>query len=668
MPLRPKIVLILIAVIGIYAAATDRVQRRIFFQRFQDVEEHEALEDMQRVVEALHAEIDEVDELSLRWSAWDDAFAFMTGERVDAFARSNLNRENLQRHGIDLLFFLAPDDGGDYEVRWSTSVDPETGEDVRLRDFPSDRIHRSHPLLVKGEWEQDRSEQEERFLAGLDEAARRERQRRLAQTRRPVGILLTEHAPLLVSARPIVDSRRGAEPAGVLVLGRFLGEGLEAELAAKTRVTFRAWQADGRHELPADVEGILNRITSSATGVIREEGPDVLHVWGTFPDYRNRPELVLRAEVGRDISAAGVTAVKFGFISALAAGFVLLLALTMLLQKIVLAPISALTAHAVRIGRKEDFRAKMGMDRGDEIGTLSREFDGMMTKLEHARAALVETARTAGMSEIATGILHNVGNVLNSVNVSASMVAQKVDRMCIGDLQRVVEVLEGHKDDLAAFIGDDPKGKHLQPFLSALCAKLGEEQQRIASEVGSLTQGIDHICDLIKSQQSFAIQAELVEEIGLADKMDEALRITEQAIAVDPNLRVVREYDDLPEVLADKHRLLEVLVNLIQNARQAMDGTGREKRLTLRLRRAGEDRVRLSVSDTGVGIDRDSLTKVFALGYTTRPGGHGYGLHTAANAATEMGGSLTADSSGPGTGATFTLELPFDVAANAGVE
>jgi len=228
--------------------------------------------------------------------------------------------------------------------------------------------------------------------------------------------------------------------------------------------------------------------------------------------------------------------------------------------------------------------------------------------------------------------------------------------MSIGDLQKVVGILEEHGDDLGRFVESDPMGRHLRPFLTALSVQLGEQQRTIATEVGSLTSGIEHICELIKSQQRFAVQAELVEQLDLAEKLDEALRITDLAHGVDEHLELTRSYDDLDEVELDKHRLLEIVINLLQNARQAMAGAD-QRVLTIRLRDAGDD-ARIEIGDTGVGIPEENLAKIFNLGFTTKADGHGYGLHTAANAAHEMGGTLTAESDGPGCGTTFVLTLP----------
>ena len=575
---------------------------------------------------------------------------------MEAFEKSNLQRKTLKNLGIDLLFFLShsDDENAGRRVVWHTIIDHENDQELRLRDFPTGEFQPRHPLLVKKEW-----------LKSIQEVRRDEQVVVERRSDRSVGILLTERGPLLVSVRPVMDSRGQGPQRGTVILGRFLSQDLDADLTQRTAVDFDFWQLDGRSELPAEVSALIDQVTSSTRPVF-DPGDDLLRVYRTFPDFRNRPGLLLRANVTREITNAGLTAVSSNLILSLAGGlFVLLSVLMALLQRIVLAPLTKLTRHAVEIGRKENFKAKLAMERSDELGALSSEFDDMMSKLEKARTALTDTARAAGMSEIATGILHNVGNVLNSVNVSAALVARKLDEMSVADLRQVVGVLEEHGDDLATFIGEDPKGKHLQPFLSALSSQLCDERSSIADEMGALSQGVEHICDLIKSQQSYALKTDMKEEVSLADRLDEALSITEQALSLDPRLEVVREYEALPEVLVDKHRLLEILVNLIQNALQAMEEGGDEKRLSLRVTRDGADHVLLQVADTGVGITSDALVKVFHLGYTTKAGGHGYGLHTAANATTELGGSLDAHSDGEGRGAVFTLRLPLEIPVTA---
>jgi C4-dicarboxylate-specific signal transduction histidine kinase len=209
---------------------------------------------------------------------------------------------------------------------------------------------------------------------------------------------------------------------------------------------------------------------------------------------------------------------------------------------------------------------------------------------------------------------------------------------------------------LAGFIRDDARGQHLQPFLSALSAELMSQRNAALTEVESLSRGVEHICELVKSQQSYAVTSDLREPTNLAKLIDDAARISEQALFADPALTIERFYDDLPEIEVDRHRVLEILVNLVTNARQAMEGLDR-RHLILRLFRT-EDRICIQVQDSGKGLTQEQQTQVFHAGYTTKSTGMGYGLHSSANAATEVKGKLTASSEGPGMGATFTLEFP----------
>jgi signal transduction histidine kinase len=106
--------------------------------------------------------------------------------------------------------------------------------------------------------------------------------------------------------------------------------------------------------------------------------------------------------------------------------------------------------------------------------------------------------------------------------------------------------------------------------------------------------------------------------------------------------------------------MLMILVNLVSNAKYAMDGVAPvERLLTVKLEQHAADRARIEIHDNGMGIAPELLTRIFQYGFTTREEGHGFGLHSSALAAQELGGTLTVHSDGPGRGATFTLEIPF---------
>ncbi|HEX2101620.1 MAG TPA: ATP-binding protein, partial [Candidatus Synoicihabitans sp.] len=269
-----------------------------------------------------------------------------------------------------------------------------------------------------------------------------------------------------------------------------------------------------------------------------------------------------------------------------------------------------------------------------------------------------ETSRLAGMAEVATGVLHNVGNVLNSVNVSATLVVEQVRNSKAAFVPKLATMLQEHSADLGHFLTADPKGRVIPRYLAALGEDLLAERQSVASELQQLSKNIEHIRDIVAMQQSYAKVSGVAQNVGLHELVDDALRMNAGALTRH-EIEVVRDYRDQPTVTVDRHKVMQILVNLIRNAKYACDDSGRsEKIMTLRITRE-QDRVQVVVSDNGVGIPAENLTRIFAHGFTTRETGHGFGLHSGALVAKELGGALTVQSDGPGLGASFTLELPL---------
>jgi two-component system, NtrC family, sensor kinase len=276
------------------------------------------------------------------------------------------------------------------------------------------------------------------------------------------------------------------------------------------------------------------------------------------------------------------------------------------------------------------------------------------------------TARKAGMAEIATNVLHNVGNVLNSVNISAGVLVGLARDSKERGLSEAVRLLKEHSGELGEYLTRDEKGKLLPGYLEKLSEVLAAERQAVREELSRLTGSVDHIKDIVATQQSYAGASSIVEPVRIRDLMQDALRINVEALTRH-EVSVVQEFAEVQLLLLDKARLLQILVNLVSNAKHAMaEVADRSRQITLRLETAPGSRIRISVSDQGEGIAPENLARIFAHGFTTRRGGHGFGLHSCALAAQEMGGTLTARSDGLGQGATFTLELPINLESTKG--
>jgi signal transduction histidine kinase len=272
---------------------------------------------------------------------------------------------------------------------------------------------------------------------------------------------------------------------------------------------------------------------------------------------------------------------------------------------------------------------------------------------------LREASRNAGMAEVATSVLHNVGNVLNSVNVSAGIVTDKLRRSKVAGLGQVATLLQEHHHDLGNFVGHDERGRQLPVYLAGLSKHLLADQSATLLELDSLRKNIDHIKEIVTMQQSYAKLAGVTETVSVTQLVDECLHINSGGFARHA-ISVVREFATVPQINVDKHKVLQILVNLLRNAKHAcQQGTQSPRRVTVGVGPC-DCGVSIAITDNGVGIPPDNMTRIFTYGFTTKKEGHGFGLHSGALAAREMGGALRAASEGPGHGATFTLELPLN--------
>lgn len=385
----------------------------------------------------------------------------------------------------------------------------------------------------------------------------------------------------------------------------------------------------------------------------------------------------------------------YGGIFAIVLGASLLLAFVLSNQflRFVTNPILRLAGTARTIASHHDYSVRATKVCGDEVGVLTDAFNQMLDQIqtqdtalqsaqrelqeqidalqreiadrERAEAALVvsqqrllETSRFAGMAEVATGVLHNVGNVLNSVNVSASLVVEKLRRSRAPKIAKAVALLTDRNGDLAEYLTKDPNGKRLPGYLAKLGQHFVAENANLLEEVHQLGRNIEHIKEVVAMQQSYAKVSGVFENLAPHSLVEDAIAMNISAFERH-GVVVDRQFSVVPLVRVDRHKVLQILINLLRNAKYALDDVMRtDKRITISISAENECSVQIAVADNGIGISPENLTRIFAHGFTTRKEGHGFGLHSGALAAHAMGGSLTVASAGTGQGATFTLELP----------
>ena len=279
-------------------------------------------------------------------------------------------------------------------------------------------------------------------------------------------------------------------------------------------------------------------------------------------------------------------------------------------------------------------------------------------RLKQAQNELFEASRLAGVAEMATGILHNLGNALTTVNTTTSLALSRAERSKVSSLVAAARLLAEHHERLAEFLSQDPRGKKLPGFLQQLADHLTGERDRLVGDLRSLQLNVDHIKQLVAAQQDLARPCGVVETVPAVDLLECALRISEPSL-VAANIAVTREIKATPTVSVERQKVLQIVGNLLKNAKDSLDATdAAEKRIAVSVSMLSGQTVQIAITDNGVGIPPDVLTRIFAAGYTTKKNGHGFGLHSSALLAKELGGSLRAQSEGVGTGATFILELP----------
>lgn len=298
--------------------------------------------------------------------------------------------------------------------------------------------------------------------------------------------------------------------------------------------------------------------------------------------------------------------------------------------------------------------------------TLEERVKERTEQLEKTQQQLLTTAHLAGMAEVATNVLHNVGNILNTINVSAGLISEKIAHSELHSaLKNINMIFNQHKDDLGNFITKDPKGVLIPDYIDEVYIQWKKEYSEISTELGSLTRNIDHIRDIIITQQMLSGISGFEQIINIEEVIEEALKITE----LDKRQNVVnikKEYTPLEPILVDKIKLLQILINLIRNAKDAlMESPRKDKELILKTCKVESDKFIIEIVDNGIGINPDNMKFIFTHGFTTKVKGHGFGLHSCALAAKEMNGELRFETKGPGSGATFILELPYKVSVDA---
>ena len=583
-----KALVVLMAVATVFLGLSALVLTFVVLPAFEQLEEQDAKDNLERVRHAVTTELGHLAATAADWAFWDETRDFVQGKR-DAYAAENLTDSSLQTLKLDLVYLY--DRAG--ALRWGKAFDRERAP-LALDAFADDPLPPDHPL----------------FAGGDDPAGRR-------------GVLTTDRGPYLVAARPLIGSERDKPSGGTLVFGRALDETAVAAMREQTRVDFDLWPSDGVPEpyrtVAAGVEG------AEAAVWLPPDSSEVLWSFGTMPDYRGVPALVVGVRTPRTVTAAGASVVEASMIFMVIAAAIDLAVVWLLMRRLILRPIGRLKDHIARSTPGEP-QPPLGWTRKDEIGVLARAFDRLQEDVRRhtqALASAMEHVIAAGQakSSFLASMSHELRTPLNAIIGFSDVMVREL----FGPLQN--PRYREYANDI------NTSGEHLLQLINQVLDMSKAESGRLELEEEAIDVGAMAVsaCRMVTPQ---------AEKAGVALGME-----------IEPGL---------PALTGDRLRLTEVLLNLLSNAVKFTDAGGR---VTVTAGCGDSGGLVVSVADTGIGMAVEDIPRAMApfVQLDNNRGrnltGTGLGLPLARKM-TELHGGRFELASAPGTGTTVTLRFP----------
>lgn len=593
---------------AILVAAEVLVERQVVLPSFAELERADARTAMRRISNALDKTFNEIAVSATDWGNWADTYRFVLDHNSE-FVAANISNLALRQLNVNMLLIVRLDG----QVVQADDLDLKTDRPLRLDLTERKALPEDFP-----------------WRANLQQgtAAR--------------GLLRTNQGIMLLAGAPILDGNGNGPTHGMVILGRLLSPTVVRGIAAQA-------QAD------------LTMLAAAAhppSNELLEETDSLTRVYRTFGDLYGHPLITFRVDVPREISARGTRAVTYATTCLIIAAVIVLALLMTVLNRTILAPLAAVTRHAVALGQDEDLTTRLDLNRSDEFGVLAREFDRMVERVAESRTELVDQSFQAGFAELAKGVLHNLGNAMTPLGVRLAGLAERLRNAPVVETKQAFVELQGGA-------ADRERQADLEEFLRlaahelALTVSSAEEDVEVMRRQASLVQST------LSEQMRTARNEHVVEPVRLNELVAQSLEIVPDAcrqrlqIEIDPSVR------RLGVVRVARTVLRLVLQNLVINAADAVRDAGKDRGL-LRIsaeivEQADKRQLHFKCEDDGVGISGENLERVFERGFSTKAAetNHGIGLHWCANAINALGGRIWAVSDGPGQGASMNVLVPL---------
>ncbi|MEM7222270.1 MAG: CHASE4 domain-containing protein [Pseudomonadota bacterium] len=608
MSLREKILVILAIVVMLSVTVHHALIERVIEPSYSALERESALRDMARVVLAIERETEHLAAFVKDWAAWDDSYLFVQ-EREPAYVDANLGFTTFATNALNLIAYY--DNAG--QLVWGEAYDLDSEAPIAIPELLSTHLAPYH-------------------LLRNDESVS--------------GLVKTAAGAAMVAVNPILTSNETGPARGILVMAQLLDGPRIAALAEQVRVPFTAWP----------IAGAAPRTPGQRPVTIELLDDDQLRIETTLPDLTGAPMLRVEAELPREITAIGRETTGFALASVFLGGIFFLLTTLFLLQFVVISPITKLTSWSLEIGAADSMKERIPVSQSDEIGVLSRGFNGMLERLSDATHRLQEKSYQSGMAAMAAGALHDVRNAIHPLTLQVGRLAQQLRGREDDTFSRAVSELG--TDDTPA----ERKAK-LADFLNLTQRQAHEQRDALAAELERLRRQVGHLDDILTIQDEICQTRPSLDAVSLEGVVADSLAGLPESLRDQAEIRIAPELARLSPVVGSRLGLVQVLSNLLRNALEAIAAEGRSDgqiEIGGACETVGDKTVvRLTVKDNGEGLAKEKLQEIFQQGYTTRNGkGRGAGLHWCSHLIASMHGRLTVESKGEGQGANFHLCLP----------
>lgn len=668
MRLQKKMLIVLGSAWLVFMGVSYLGAQHFLMKSFDKLERIKINENISRVHYAINQVFSILDAFTLDWAHWNDAYNYVAGTNTN-FVADNIETQALANYHLGLLMYFNKKG----QLLVGLALNPVN---KKILPYPSGLekyIYPSSMLVIHSD--------PERVTHGFASL--------------PSGIML-------ISAAGVSANEAYKPINGTLITGRYLSD---MEIKKLSEITNIQLSLANKNDISSSkiLEKIYNKlIVSSDDCYIDLSDAHNAYAYIMLRDILNQPIGMVKLTLPRDIVKIGSGAIAYYLAVFIISGILFAALILYLTNIIMLKRLSYLNKSIQKITHQGDYSQRIEVLEDDELAVLAKQFNELMHSIEKADYKLKEkikllseseqyleksniqlsneikvreqaesvaaelheklllAARTAGMADIMTGVLHNIGNILNSIATSVSYMREKITDSKSLKLSDITLLVNQHKNDLAEYISKDSKGSKIPDYLTILSSSWKDENRVILNELSLLEKNIGHIIAVISTQQSLSGIVSMVEQFDLIEIIEDAISIN-KSTADKYHIQIDRDYQFSGKVLLDKVKLLHIIVNLIKNAIESLSHSeAYSKMILVKIYKNGDDRLTIEVIDNGVGIAKENIEKLFSYGFTTKVDGHGFGLHASILLANEMGGKLSANSGGLNKGAAFILELPIN--------